>query len=96
MEAGASRAARISASGAFGKTGTSSERRDAWFAGGAGSVVTVVWVGLDDGAPLGLSGAEAAAPIWREFTAVAVGGREAVAARPAGSWRLRSIGGVIR
>lgn len=52
---------------AYGKTGTSSESRDAWLAGGAGSVVAVVWVGLDDGEPLGLSGATAAAPIWRDF-----------------------------
>lgn len=53
--------------GAYGKTGTSSDSRDAWMAGGAGSVVVVVWVGLDDGEPLGLSGAVAAAPIWRDF-----------------------------
>jgi penicillin-binding protein 1B len=52
---------------AYGKTGTSSAERDAWMAGGAGSIVAVVWVGLDDGAPLGLTGAAAAAPIWRSF-----------------------------
>lgn len=57
---------------AFGKTGTSSEARDAWFAGGAGSVVTVVWVGLDDNRRLGLSGAQAAAPIWKSFMEQAV------------------------
>jgi penicillin-binding protein 1B len=49
------------------KTGTSSELRDAWFAGHADSVVTVVWVGLDDGEPLGLTGAAAAGPIWKKF-----------------------------
>lgn len=53
--------------GAYGKTGTSSDSRDAWMAGGAGSVVAVVWVGLDDGEPLGWSGGAAAAPIWRSF-----------------------------
>jgi membrane carboxypeptidase/penicillin-binding protein len=57
---------------AFGKTGTSSGARDAWFAGGAGSVVTVVWVGLDNNQRLGLSGATAAAPIWKAFTDRAV------------------------
>ena len=62
---------------AFGKTGTSSQSRDAWFAGGAGSIVTVVWVGLDDGSALGLSGSRAAAPIWRDFM------EEAVPLRPA-------------
>lgn len=52
---------------AFGKTGTSSDRRDAWFAGGAGSVVAAVWVGVDDATPLGLVGAQAAQPIWHRF-----------------------------
>jgi penicillin-binding protein 1A len=56
---------------AVGKTGTSSDARDAWFAGDVGSVVAVVWVGLDDGSALRRSGAAAAAPIWREFMALA-------------------------
>jgi len=54
------------------KTGTSSELRDAWFAGQAGSVVTVVWVGLDDSDRLGLTGAAAAGPLWHDFMARAV------------------------
>lgn len=54
------------------KTGTTSERRDAWLAGFGGSVVTVVWVGRDDGEVLGLTGSEAAAPMWRRFMASAV------------------------
>lgn len=61
---------------AWGKTGTSSDLRDAWFTGGAGSVVTAAWVGLDDGSPLGLTGTQAAVPFWREFMA------EAAPARP--------------
>ena len=59
------------------KTGTSSDLRDAWFAGQAGSLVTVVWVGLDDGSSLGLTGAAAAGPLWHDFMA------QAVPARPA-------------
>lgn len=51
----------------IGKTGTSSNQRDAWFAGAVGSMVVVTWVGLDGGGSLGLSGAQAASPIWREF-----------------------------
>lgn len=51
------------------KTGTSSGGRDAWLAGQAGSLVVVTWIGLDDGRPLRLSGAEAAAPPWRSFVA---------------------------
>jgi len=54
------------------KTGSSSGLRDAWFAGQAGSVVAVVWVGLDDGGRLGLTGAAAAGPLWRELMARAV------------------------
>jgi membrane peptidoglycan carboxypeptidase len=57
------------------KTGSSSELRDAWFAGHAGSVVTVVWVGLDDGDRLGLTGAAAAGPIWKAFMEAATPAR---------------------
>ena len=57
------------------KTGSSSELRDAWFAGHAEGVVTVVWVGLDDGDTLGLTGAAAAGPIWRAFMERAVPAR---------------------
>ena len=69
---GTSATASIGGETAFGKTGTSSDSRDAWFAGGAGSLVAVVWVGLDDGRPLGLSGAAAAAPIWKAFMEAAI------------------------
>jgi penicillin-binding protein 1B len=47
-----------------GKTGTTSDYRDAWFIGYSGNLVTSVWVGFDHGAPLRLSSAEAAIPIW--------------------------------
>jgi hypothetical protein len=57
------------------KTGTSSGLRDAWLAGEAGSVVTVVWVGLDDGGSLGLTGAKAAGPVWKAFMEAAVTAR---------------------
>lgn len=60
------------------KTGTSSARRDAWLAGTASSIVTVVWVGRDDGSPLGLTGAQAAAPIWNDFMKQALGLRRPV------------------
>jgi penicillin-binding protein 1B len=57
------------------KTGSSSGLRDAWFAGTAGSVVTVVWIGLDGGERLGLTGAAAAGPLWRSFMTRAVPAR---------------------
>jgi len=68
---GTGRAAAIDGLDVWGKTGSSSDWRDAWFAGGAGSVVAALWVGMDDGSPLGLSGGRAAAPIWRDVVAAA-------------------------
>jgi penicillin-binding protein 1B len=50
-----------------GKTGTTNDERDAWFAGFTPALLAVVWVGFDNGEPLGLTGAEAAVPIWTEF-----------------------------
>jgi 1A family penicillin-binding protein len=47
-----------------GKTGTTDGLRDAWFVGYTPDLVVGVWVGLDDGSPLGLTGAQAALPIW--------------------------------
>lgn len=50
-----------------GKTGTTNDYRDAWFVGYTTDVVTSVWVGFDRGAPLRLSSAEAALPIWAAY-----------------------------
>jgi penicillin-binding protein 1B len=47
-----------------GKTGTSSDLRDSWFAGFSGSHLIVAWVGHDDNAPTGFTGSQAALPIW--------------------------------
>jgi hypothetical protein len=49
-----------------GKTGTTNDTRDAWFVGYSPRLVAVVWVGFDDGASLGLSGAQGALPIWTD------------------------------
>lgn len=72
---GTARIARGLAPDVAAKTGSSSELRDAWFAGHASGVVAVVWVGRDDGSPLGLTGSRAAGPIWRAFMDVAVPAR---------------------
>jgi penicillin-binding protein 1B len=60
---------------AAGKSGTTNDLRDAWFVGFTPELLTVVWVGLDDNAPLGLSGTQAALPIWTTFMARALAGR---------------------
>ncbi|MEW6337459.1 MAG: transglycosylase domain-containing protein [Acidobacteriota bacterium] len=52
-----------------GKTGTSNERRDAWFCGASPERATVVWVGRDDDQPAEVSGARAALPVWARFSA---------------------------
>lgn len=52
---------------AAGKTGTTDGYRDAWFVGYTPELVALVWVGFDDNRPVGLSGAEAALPIWVRF-----------------------------
>lgn len=49
-----------------GKTGTTDDERDAWFVGFGPHAVVAVWVGRDRGT-LGLSGAEAALPIWARY-----------------------------
>jgi penicillin-binding protein 1B len=53
--------------GIAGKTGTSSEWRDAWFVVYSPSLVVGVWVGFDDGRSLHLTGATAALPIAAKF-----------------------------
>ena len=60
---------------AAGKSGTTNDLRDAWFVGFTPELLTVVWVGLDDNQPLGLSGAQAALPIWTAFMKNALAGR---------------------
>jgi penicillin-binding protein 1B len=60
---------------AAGKTGTTNDLRDAWFAGFTPDLLTVVWVGYDENQPLGLSGSQAALPIWTQFMTRALSGR---------------------
>jgi penicillin-binding protein 1B len=61
---------------AAGKTGTTNDMRDAWFAGFTPDLLCVVWVGFDDNSPINLPGARAALPIWVEFMKNALEGVE--------------------
>ena len=63
----------------FGKTGTTSDYRDAWFFGFAQDLVVGVWVGNDDNRPMpGVSGGGIPARIWHAFMAAALGDRARV------------------
>ncbi|RMD83722.1 MAG: PBP1A family penicillin-binding protein [Candidatus Dadabacteria bacterium] len=61
---------------AAGKTGTTNEYNDAWFAGYTPDLLAVVWVGFDHPRSLGLPGAAAALPIWTRFMKEALAGRQ--------------------
>lgn len=52
-----------------GKTGTSDDYRDAWFAGFSANNLAVVWVGGDDNRSTGATGASGAVPIWSQLMA---------------------------
>ena len=47
-----------------GKTGTTDDFRDSWFAGFSGDYLAVVWLGLDDNKPSKLTGATGALNVW--------------------------------
>ncbi len=56
-----------------GKTGTTSDYRDAWFVGYTGGFVTAVWVGKDDNKPMKrVTGGGAPAGIWKDYMAAAL------------------------
>lgn len=52
-----------------GKTGTTDDGRDSWFAGFSGDLLAVAWVGRDDNGPTALTGATGALPVWSRFMA---------------------------
>jgi penicillin-binding protein 1B len=50
--------------GLVGKTGTTNDSKDSWFAGYTGDYLSVVWIGRDDNKPAGLTGASGALQVW--------------------------------
>jgi penicillin-binding protein 1A len=75
VEEGTATKAKVLGRPAAGKTGTSNQARDAWFAGYTPSTVAGVWVGYDDHRPLGAkeSGTKSALPIWIDLMRAAHG-----------------------
>jgi penicillin-binding protein 1B len=60
---------RLPALNLAGKTGTTDDSRDSWFAGFSGQHVAVVWLGRDDNKSTGLSGASGALKVWSDLLA---------------------------
>ena len=69
---------------AAGKSGTTNDSVDAWFAGFTPNLLAVVWTGFDQKEALGLTGAEASLPVWTDFM------KAATAARPDGDFPMPS------
>ncbi len=73
VERGTAQSAAIPGRDLAGKTGTTSDYKDAWFVGYTGGFVTTVWVGKDDNTAMrGVTGGAAPAAIWRGFMEAAL------------------------
>ena len=71
------RAAALGRSDVAGKTGTSNDARDAWFAGYSSGLASVVWMGYDQPRSLGsrATGGTLALPVWTAYMQTAVADR---------------------
>ncbi|MBS0296487.1 MAG: penicillin-binding protein 1A [Proteobacteria bacterium] len=73
MTTGTGRGAGVPGYDLAGKTGTTSDYKDAWFVGYTGGFTAAVWVGKDDNKPMrGVSGGHTPAAIWRSFMSAAL------------------------
>ncbi len=69
MNSGTGRAAKLNGfiNPAAGKSGTTNDQKDAWFAGFTPAHVAIVWVGYDDNTSHKLTGSSGALPIWTQY-----------------------------
>jgi len=73
MVAGTGTRAAVTGYDLAGKTGTTSDYKDAWFCGYTGGFAACTWMGRDDAKPMGrISGATAPAEMWRSFMGTAL------------------------
>jgi penicillin-binding protein 1A len=74
---GAQATVKLGRSDIAGKTGTTSDSMDGWFAGYGGNVVAVAWMGYDEPKSLGGKefGATVAMPVWIDYMRVALAKR---------------------
>ncbi len=81
-----------------GKTGSTNDERDSWFAGFSRRLLTVVWLGRDDNKPIGLTGSSGALRVWADI--MALQGFESFAVSRDESLKWRRInprdGGLLR
>jgi penicillin-binding protein 1A len=70
----AARVNQLGRSDLAGKTGTTNDQRDGWFAGFSPDLVAIAWIGFDQPKSLGPgeTGAQSALPIWIDFMAGAL------------------------
>ena len=65
---GTGRGAMVAGYDIAGKTGTTSDYRDAWYVGYTGGFLAAIWIGKDDNKPMrGITGGTIPAPAWRTF-----------------------------
>ena len=86
------RALALSRDDIAGKTGTTNEQKDTWFAGFNHDIATTTWVGFDQPAPLGRRefGASTALPVWLDYMKVALeGAPSSLMPRPNGIVNIR-------
>jgi penicillin-binding protein 1A len=79
VDSGTGTAAKVAGRPIAGKTGTTSDYRDAWFVGYTGNYVASVWVGNDDYSKMAkITGGSIPARVWRQFVGAGLAGKPAV------------------